>query len=333
MTFEALLKDLKAKKYAPVYLLHGEEAFFIDKISSYIEEHVLTESEKAFNQIVLYGKEVAAEQVIDNARQFPMMAQHRVVVIKEAQAMNKIDQLVGYIENPSPQTILVIDHKYKKLDGRSKLNKVIKSKGVIFESKKLYDNQVAPWITRAVAAKGKSIDPKAAEIMAEYLGSDLSKVSNEIDKILVNIKEQKAITEDIVQEQVGITKDYNVFELQKCIGARDTEKVFRIVKYFGDNPKSSPLVVVVSSLFSYFSKVYTTAYYKNKAPDKELAQLVGVSPFFMGEYKQAAKNYSVGKLVDVFAALKIADLKSKGVGSRGTEENEILRELMIQILY
>lgn len=331
MTYEAIISDLKAKKYAPVYLLHGEEGFFIDKISQYIEKNVLSESEKAFNQIVMYGKDVDSTQVIDNARQYPMMSERRVVILKEAQAMNKIDSLDSYVNNPSQQTILVINHKYKKLDGRSKLTKSIKKTGVVFEAKKMYDNQVAPWIVSNVSKRGAKIDSNAAQIMAEYLGSDLSKISNEIDKLLV--KERSNISIDIVQKQVGITKDYNVFELQKAISMGDTEKAFRIIKYFGDNPKSNPLVVVLGSLYNYFSKVYTTAFHLNKKQDKELASLVGVSPYFLKEYKQASKQFSSSKLISVFSALRDADLKSKGVGSRKMEPNEILRELMIKIFY
>jgi len=333
MTFEAIISELKAGKYAPVYLLHGEESFFIDKISKFIEDHVLSESEKAFNQIVMYGKEVTPGQVIDNARQFPMMAERRVVVVKEAQALAKIDQLESYVKNPSPQTVLVINHKYKKLDGRNKLAKVIKGKGIIFDSKKLYDNQIATWISKAVNGRGKAIDPAAAQIMAEYLGSDLSKISNEIDKIVVNLKDEKSISVKVIQDQVGITKDYNVFELQNALSQKNTEKVFRIVKYFSENPKSGPIVMVLASLYGYFTKVFTATYYAKGKSDKELAALVGVSPYFVSDYKKAAKNYSVGKLVTIFAALKTADLRSKGVGARKMEHSEILRDLMIKILY
>jgi len=333
MTYEAIIADLKAKKYAPVYLLHGEESYFIDKISQYIEANVLSESEKAFNQIVMYGKEVTSTQVTDNARQYPMMAERRVVVVKEAQAMSKMDQMVSYVEKPSPQTILVINHKHKKMDGRSKLTKAIKGKGVVFESKKLYDNKVAGWITSEIAARGKSIQPQAANMMAEYLGADLSKISNEIDKILVNLKDASVIDVNTVQTQVGITKDYNVFELQKALSQGDAARVFKIVKYFGNNPKAAPLVMVLSSLYGYFRKVYAVAYYLGKKKDNELASLVGVSPYFVSEYKQAAKNFPARRLVGIFAALSEADLKSKGVGSRGTSENEVLRELMIKIFY
>ncbi len=333
MTYEAIISDLKAAKYSPIYLLHGEEAYFIDKISQYIEAHVLSEGEKAFNQILMYGKEVTTTQVIDIARQYPMMSERRVVVIKEAQAMSRIDGLEGYVKNPSPQTILVINYKHKKLDGRSKLSKAIKGKGVIFYSKKLYDNKIPAWITNAVASKGKKITSSAASMMAEYLGSDLSKINNEIDKIVINLRDQPLISEEIVQEQVGITKDYNVFELQKAISFGDTEKVFRIIKYFGNNPKSNPVVMVLSSLFNYFRKVYTVAYYLKKKRDNELAAMVGVSPFFIGEYKQAARNFSINKLVDIFSAIQKADLMSKGVGARGMDQNEILRELMIKIFY
>ena len=333
MTYESIIADLKAGKYAPVYLLHGEESYFIDRISSYIEQHALTDAEKAFNQLVVYGKEIEPSQIIDTARQYPMMSQRRVVVVKEAQAMSKIDELDAYVKNPSPQTVLVLNYKHKKIDGRSKLAKTFKSQGVAFLSKKLYDNQIPAWISKAVSAKGKKIDANAAAMMAEYLGADLNKITNEIDKIIVNLKDKSTITLAIVQEEVGITKDYNVFELQKAISLNDTQKAFRILQYFKSNPKSNPVVMVVSSLFGYFTKVYTTAYYLKKKEDRELAALVGVSPFFLREYKQAAKNFSLGKLVSIFSAIETADHQSKGMGSRSMPEEEILRELMIKIFY
>lgn len=333
MTFEAILKDLKNKKFSPIYLLHGDESYYIDKISSYIEHNVLSEGEKAFNQAVLYGKDTEFKTVVDEARQFPMMASHRVVIIKEAQDMRSLKDLATYAENPSPQSILVINHKHKKFDSRTKLAKAIKSNGILFESKKLYDNQVSGWISAYIEQKGFTISPDAAMITAEFLGTDLNKIANEMDKVIVNLKEEKNVSVDLIKEMVGISKDYNVFELQKAIGTMNTEKVFRIVEYFSSNPKSNPLVMVLSNLFGYFSKVYIAAYHSKKN-DNELKTLLGLpSPYFVKDYRIAAQNFKGQKLINIFEALKLADLKSKGVGARNMEAKAILRDLMIAVFY
>jgi len=333
LTFETIIKDIKNKKYSPIYLLHGDESFYIDKISSYIEHHVLNEGEKAFNLAVLYGKDTEFKTVVDEARQFPMMSSHRVIILKEAQDMRSLKNLASYAENPSPQSILVINHKHKKFDARTKLAKAIKANGILFESKKLYDNQVQGWIAQYIADKGYAISPDAALISAEYLGTDLNKIANEMDKVIVNLKDEKTISADLIKEMVGISKDYNVFELQKAIGTLNTEKVFRIVDYFAANPKPNPLVMVLSNLYGYFSKVYIAAYHGKKS-DNELKTLLGLpTPYFVKEYRVAAQNFRGQKLIKIFAALKEADLKSKGVGARNMEDKAILRDFMITVFY
>jgi len=333
LTFEAIIKDLKSKKYSPIYLLHGNEPYYIDKISSYIEQNVLNEGEKAFNQAVLYGKDTEFKMVVDEARQFPMMASHRVIVIKEAQDMRSLKNLAAYAENPSPQSIVVINHKHKKFDSRTKLAKAIKANGVLFESKKLYDNQVQGWISKYISERGYTIAPDAAMITAEYLGTDLNKIANEMDKVIVNLKDEKTISANLIKEMVGISKDYNVFELQKAIGTLNTEKVFRIVDYFAANPKSNPLVMVLSNLYGYFSKVYIAAYHGKKS-DNELKTLLGLpTPYFVKEYRQAAQNFRGQRLINIFEALKVADLRSKGVGARNMESKAILRDFMITVFY
>ena len=333
MTYEAILKDLKNKKYSPIYLLHGDESYYIDKLSSFIEQNVLDEGEKAFNQAVLYGKDTEFKTVVDEARQFPMMASYRVVVIKEAQDMRTLKNLAIYAENPSPQSIVVINHKHKKFDSRTKLAKAIKSNGVIFESKKLYDNQVSGWISNYISQQGLTISPDAAMITAEFLGADLTKIANEMDKVVVNLKEEKNITAELIKEMVGISKDYNVFELQKAIGTMNTEKVFRIVEYFSANPKSNPLVMVLSNLYGYFSKVYIAAYH-GKKNDNELKTLLGLpTPYFVKDYRVAAQNFKGQRLINIFEALKQADLKSKGVGARNMDAKAILRDFMISVFY
>jgi len=333
LTFEGIIKDLKAGQYSPIYLLHGEESYYIDQIVDYIEDHVLSDGEKAFNQMVFYGKDVDFKSIVDAARQFPMMASHRVVIVKEAQDMRTLKNLENYADNPSPQTLLVLAHKHKKFDSRTKLAKSIKSNGIIFESKKLYDNQVQQWISNYFKSKGYTIDAEASMMAAEYLGTDLSKVVNEMDKVIVNVKEGVTITKAMIQEMVGISKDYNVFELQKAISQGNTEKAFRIVEYFGENEKANPLVVILSNLYNYFYKVYLTAYH-SKENDNELKKMLGLpTPFFVKEYREASKRYHGKRLIDIFDALKSADLKSKGVGARKMETKSILRDFLIQVFY
>ncbi|MEE9438445.1 MAG: DNA polymerase III subunit delta [Saprospiraceae bacterium] len=333
MTFESIIKDIKSQKYSPIYLLHGPEAYYIDRISSYIEKSVLNEGEKAFNQIVLYGKDIDFKTVVDEARQYPMMSSYRVVVIKEAQDMRSLKNLASYAEKPSPQTILVINYKHKKFDSRTKLAKAIKKSGLVYESKKLYDNQVQQWISKYLMDKGVKISPDGAMMASEFLGTNLSKIANEMDKLLVNLGDKNEISAEMVSEMIGFSKDYNVFELQKAITKRDGEKTFRIVNYFAANPKANPLVQVLANLYTYFYKVYVTAYHSKKS-DNDLKTLLGLpTPYFVKEYREAAKNYGGKKLINIFEALKKADLRSKGVGARNMPSQEILRELMIEVLY
>ncbi len=313
--------------------MHGDEPYYIDKISNYIEKNVLNPGEQSFNQAVMYGKDTEFKAVVDEARQYPMMASHRVVIIKEAQDMRSLKSLAAYAENPSPQSILVINHKYKKFDTRTKLAKSIKAKGIIFQSKKLYDNKVPAWISSYLSNKGVNIAPDASMMAAEFLGTDLNKIANEMDKVIVNLEGKKSISAEMIKEMVGISKDYNVFELQKAIGTMDTEKVFRIVNYFAANPKANPLVMVLSNLYGYFFKVYTAAYHSKKN-DIELKTLLGLpTPYFVKDYRIASRNFNGQKLINIFDALKDADLKSKGVGARNMDSREILRDLMIKVFY
>jgi DNA polymerase-3 subunit delta len=332
LTYQAIIKDLEAKKYAPIYLLHGEESYYIDAISHYIEKNVLNEGEKAFNQAVLYGKEIEFKQVVDEARQFPMMAPYRVIIIKEAQEMRTLSKLEQYASNPSPTSILVIAHKHKKIDKRTRFVKNASKSGIVMESKRIYDNQLPGWITEHLKSKSVTIDYEASQLLADYLGTDLSKVSNELEKLLLNISNNK-ITADDVQEQVGISKDYNVFELQKAIGNRDGAKVFRIINYFSENEKNHPLPLVIGNLYNYFSKLYITIF-NLKTPDNQLQRLIGLpSPYFVKEYKASARILGYDKIRTAFIALQQADLQSKGVGSRNKDSKAILTELALALIY
>ena len=332
-TYDSLLKDLKAKKYQPVYALHGEESFFIDKITQHIENKVLSEAEKSFNFTVLYGREVTAQQVIDTARRYPMMAERQVIIIKEAQDMKEFAKLEPYFENPSPTTLLLICHKHKKIRGNTKVGKLLSKKAVLFESKRLYDNKIPDWISKQLKTKGYTVAPGASQMISEYLGTDLSKVSNELDKLIVNIPKETSITVEHVQQNIGISKDYNVFELQNALGLKSIEKASRITNYFVANPKSGPLPMIIGTLYNYFSKVYVlSSIIKN--PESDQLKALGLrSNWFLKDYKRAVNNYGRTKLEEVIGLLKEYDLKSKGVNRDNTTDGELLKELTYKILH
>ncbi len=333
MTYKEIIKSLKAKDYKPVYFLHGEEAFYIDAISDFIEEKVLTEGEKSFNQTIFYGKDTDARTLIDTASRYPMMASHQVIILKEAQDMKDLQDLQLYIEKAVPTSILVVCHKYKKLDARTKFAKSLKAHAVLFESKKLYDNQVPDWIVDYLKGKKLTINPNASQLIAEYLGTDLSKIANELDKLAINLSPGTAINEKHIQDNIGISKDYNVFELQKALGQRNVLKTNRIIQYFTANPRKNPLVMVTGTLYNYFSKVYMLHFLRSLS-DREMSSALKLrSDYFLREYKTTARNYNLKKTQKVISVLKEYDLKSKGVDSDNTPEGELMKEMVYKILH
>ncbi len=334
LTFNQIMTELKKKKFRPIYLLMGEETFFIEKISKFLEENILPENQRSFNQLVLYGKDTDVATVINTARRFPMMAKYLVVFLKEAQNLKNIDKLSVYAEhNPPKSTILIIEHKYKSVDKRKKLIKAIEQAGgAVFEAKKLYENQVPKWINEYVQNSGLKIEPQATLLLVEYLGNDLSKIANEIDKLALVLKKGDTITKKLINENIGISKDFTVFELQKALGMRNILKANRIADHFAKNLKSNPFVLTVSSLYYYFSKVLLTHYHKN-APQNELAKILKIHPFFVNEYKTAARNYSPKKLMQIISYLREYDLRSKGVNNASTPDGELLKELVFKILH
>jgi len=330
MKYEKIMQDLKAGIYHPVYLLHGAESFFIDSVTGYIENNALIEGERSFNQEILYGKETDFKTVVDNARQFPMMAERRVVIVREAQAMRTLKSLQSYIEKPSPQTVLVLAHKNKPLDKRTKFGKSVSKSAVILDSKKLYDNQVPAWISTYLRSQKLNIDPQASQLLTEYLGQDLSKIVNEIDKIKINLKVGEKITAKLVQDVVGISREYNVFELNKALSIWDYPKIMRIIYYFEENPKANPLVMVISNLFGYFTKVAITQQ-NIKASDAELARKTGVNPFFVKDYRLAARTFSTTQIKQAFLSLHRADRHSKGLGIKSATPLGIMQQLIFEI--
>lgn len=332
MTFEEIIGNLQKKIYHPVYFLMGEETYFIDKISDYIADNVLTEAEKGFNQTVLYGKDLEPSTIIGNARRFPMMANHQVIIVREAQNIKKIEDLEPYVKNPLNSTILVINYKYKTLDKRKTFPKLIDQKGVLFESKKIYDNQLPAWITTYLKNQRYTISPQAAAMIAEYLGTDLGKVVNELDKLIISLPAGTQITPDHIEKNIGISKEFNVFELQNALGDRDLLRANRIINYFGANPSSNPVTVVVSALFSYFSKLLNYHFLEDKSQNN-VASVLQVHPFFVKNYVAAAKNYNIKKLVEIVSILREYDMKSKGWGNVSASQADLQKEMIYRILH
>ncbi|MEM1323252.1 MAG: DNA polymerase III subunit delta [Bacteroidota bacterium] len=333
MTYKELLQSINKKEFQPVYLLHGEEAYYIDQLSSHFEEKALEEHEKAFNQIIIYGKEAQSKSLIDAACRYPMMAARQLVILKEAQEMRTLGDLKPYIEKPVPTTIFVICYKHKKFDKRTALAKALKKSAVIFESKRMYDNKMPGWISDYLKTKKLGITPEATRLVAEYLGTNLSKVANELDKLAINIPSGSTINDQQIQDQIGISKEYNVFELQNALGQRNTLKANRIINYFISNPKKNPLVVVIASLYNYFSKVYMLHFLRN-SPDGEVARTLKLrSDYFLKDYKMAARNFRPAKTQQVINLLKEYDLRSKGVENNSASEGELMKELVYRILH
>ena len=327
-----LVTDIKNGNLKPIYFLMGEESYYIDKISNFIESTVLAEDERGFNQMVLYGRDVSIEDIIGQAKRYPMMAEYQVVIIKEAQDLSRtIEKLASYAENPQPSTILVLNYKYKKIDKRKALYKTLKKTGLVYESKKLYENQVADWIRRVLSPKKYTISPKAAQMLVEFLGTDLSKINNELEKLQIILPEGSQITPELIEENIGISKDFNNFELRKAIGDRNSFKAYQIVKYFSENPKDNPMVVTVSLLFNFFSQLLHFHGLSDKSP-RSVASALKINPYFVSEYIQAAKNYPMRKVSIVVAILREFDVKGKGVGSNSASQGDLLKELMVKIL-
>lgn len=346
MEFNEIIAELKKKVYHPIYFLMGEEPYFINIISDYIENNVLDEAGKEFNQTVIYGRDTTAAEIVGAAKRFPMMSEHQVIIVKEAQSVRdlipkereggKSDKsktaFEVYIENPQKSTILVFCYKYKSIDKRTSLAKTISKNCVLFESKKVYDNQVPDWINNYLKGKDYNVGPKASALLTEYLGTNLSKISNELDKLMINLPPKSEITVEHIQTNIGISKDYNVFELQTAIGKKEVLKANRIVNYFSSNEKENPLVVTVASLYGFFCKLLSYHFLTDKSKNT-VAVTLGVHPFFVGDYERAAKNFSLGKLRAIFGYLREYDLKSKGVDIGSATEGELLKELVFKLLH
>ena len=346
-TIDSILADLKAVKVAPVYFLQGEEPYYIDQIADHIEKNLLPEDQKGFNQTVLYGKDVDINGIITAAKRFPMMHDRQVVIIKEAQDVKDLEKtlknkvggkeiefnaLEAYLKNPLPSTVLVFCYKNKVLDGRKSLAKTVDENAVLFTSKGLYDNQLPEWILGNVKSKGSTISEKAVQLLVEFVGNNLSRLHNEIDKILVNFKEKAAIDDTHVLKYVGVSKEYNVFELQNALSRKDILKCNKIINYFAENPKENPIQMNLASLYGYFSKILLVKIARPK-DDFEASRIVGTPPFVAKEYMLAAKNYDDFKILSAFGYLREADLKSKGYNIGTMNDADVMKELVFKILH
>ncbi|NDV47483.1 DNA polymerase III subunit delta [Paludibacter sp. 221] len=333
ITAESVLSELKSKVYAPVYFLMGEEPYYIDVISDYIQNNVLDEMEREFDQTVLYGKETDMRTVINAAKRYPMTAQYQVVIVKEAQLIKDWDNLVFYLQQPSKSTILVFCYKYGVPDGRKKWFTMLKATGIVFESPRIRDYEINAWISRYAKSKGLAIDEKASFMLAEYLGTDLSKIANELDKLMITKPADSVrITPDLIEKNIGISKDYNVFELQAALINRDVLKANRIVLYFAENKKANPLVMVLSQLFNFFSNLMLFHYLPDKS-QMAVASELKINPYFVKDYQKAAQVFNAWKTMFIISYIRETDARSKGIDNVSADEGDLLKELVFKILH
>lgn len=326
-----IVNDIKSGHIKPIYFLMGEEPYYIDKLSDFIEENVLTEDEKGFNQTVIYGRDVTIEDIIGTAKRYPMMAERQVVIVKEAQDLSKtIDKLESYAENPMPSTVLVICYKYKTLDKRKKVTKELAKSGLIYESKKLYENQVGEWIKRVLQGKNYGIEPKASAMLVEFLGTDLSKINNELEKLQIILPKGSTISPKHIEDNIGFSKDYNNFELINALGSKNQLKAYQIANYFADNEKANPMVVTTSTVFGFFVKLLKYHGLKDRNP-KNVATVLGVNPYFLKDYDIALKQYPMKKVSQIVGTLRDIDVKSKGVGANAMPTGDLLKEMLVKI--
>nr|WP_314803078.1 DNA polymerase III subunit delta [uncultured Capnocytophaga sp.] len=329
---EKILAELEKKNYSPIYYLYGEEPFFIDIISDYIEQNVLSDDEKAFNQQIVYGKDITIDTLIHYAREYPMMAERRVIIVKEAKELNRtIANLEPYVKNPSPTTLLVICYKYGKIDGKTKLAKEL-NKYVSLESKKLYESDTLKWITKYLKDNNYTITEVASQLLVSFLGTDLGRIANELNKLKIILPKGTEITPTHIEENIGISKDFNVFELQNAIGKKEFPKAMQIIKYFNENQKDNAMPMIIENLYQYFKKLFIYSSSVGKT-DAELAREMGINPFFLKDYKIATMNYPLKKISFCMEVIKQTDLKSKGVESGSISYYDLLKELIVKIIF
>lgn len=341
ISFDTIMRDLQERRFAPIYILMGDEPYYIDRIADYIADNVLNETERDFNQTIVFGADTTAAQVADMARRYPMMAEHQVVIVKEAQNLKSMEPLEKYAEKqPTPTTVLVLCHKNGSLDRRKKANSnlianVERNGGVVFESKKKTDRELPGFIEDYLRTKNASIDYKATQMIADHIGADLSRLSSELDKVLISMPEgERKITPDIVEREIGVSKEFNPFELKSAIINRNVFKANQIVKYFDKNQKAGSLYAVLPLLFSYFQNLMTAYYAPNKTDEKALAQYLDQkSTWAVRDYVTGLRNYSGMKTMQIISKLREIDAKSKGIENPNTDQGELMKELIFFILH
>jgi DNA polymerase III subunit delta len=330
MSVEKIISDWKKKQFRPIYWLEGDEEYFIDKAVDYAEHHILSEAEASFNLSIFYGKDANWADVLNACRRYPMFAERQVVLLKEAQQMKEVEKLEPYMENPLSSTILVVSYKDKKLDARKKFTKVVKENGVVITTKKLYDRDIPAWTQDMVHSKGLTITPKGLALLADHIGNDLSRIENEIEKLSVNLGKRTQINEDDIERYIGVSKEFNVFELQTALAAKDLARAIRIVQYFESNPKANPIQLILPSLYSFFSKVFMIQ--AVSGDDRTIAGHIGVNPFFVKDYIQAYRLYGSSGIENILMLLHHYNLKSIGVGSGSAGDGSLMKEMVIKMM-
>jgi len=334
LTFEDIKGGILNNKFMPVYMFHGEESYFIDKLTELLIERALDDSERDFNQTIVYGSEVDVATVINTCRRFPMMSERQLVVVKEAQSLKKIEELVYYVAQPQASTVLVLNYKHGKFDGRKKLAGEVAKTGILFESKKIYEDKIPAFITSYLQSRKVAIDPKSAQILTDYVGNNLSTLTNELEKLIVALPEsQRKITPELIETNVGISKDYNNFELKSALASRNILKVNRIVKYFNDNPKNNPIILTLSVLYDFFSNLMICHFSNNKSESTLMALLNLRFNFQLSDYTSALRTYNPTKTMEIVALLREYDAKSKGFGNTSASEGDLLKELTYKIMH
>lgn len=331
MAIEKIISEWKKKEFKPVYWLEGDEEFFIDKVMDYAENHILNDSEASFNLTVFYGRDASWADVVNACRRYPMFAEKQVVLLKEAQHMRDIEKLEPYIEHPLSSTVFVVSYKDKKVDGRSKLAKLLKQNAVLITTKKIYDSQLPEWTQELLRSKQLSISPKGLALLVDHIGNDLTRIENEIEKISINLGKRKTISEEDIEEFVGVSKDFNVFELQSALARKDLAKSIRIIQYFESNPKAAPIQLVLPSLYGFFSKVFMI-FGAGSKDEKTIAAAIGVNSFFAKDYLQAAKVYDYQGVEKILLLLHQYNLKSIGINNGGAEDGSLLKEMVCKMI-
>jgi DNA polymerase-3 subunit delta len=331
MSFDKIISDLKKRTFKPVYWLEGDEEYFIDLIINFAEHKILTESEASFNLSVFYGRDANWTDIVNSCRKYPMFSEMQVVILKEAQSMKDIEKLESYIERPLSSTLLFVAYKNKKVDGRTKLAKLLKDKAVLLTTKKFYDNELPEWTNNLVKLKGYTITNKALFLLIDHIGNDLSRLNNEIDKLTLNLVDRKNITEDDIENFVGVSKEFNVFELQQAIANKDLYKAVRIIQYFEANPKAAPLQLIFPSLYNFFSKVQMV-YSVPSREEKTVASAIGVNSYFVRDYLQTAMKFNNQEVEKILLLLHQYNLKGIGINDAGTSDAMLLKEMVAKMI-